>query len=254
LSAFETIGYSIDLESDGSVVLELSGECRDSTSLQLALPAATAAMRNFRVNLGTARRHFPAPLIDFDNLSRALANNSIENKGARATIRCVIDQDICCRLILAIGGSGSSENDPPADMNALDSAERRPSDAGNPLAAPLPGASTDLNLPPGLLERGEQFLASAAKHFGREKSVLVIGKGYSSSQETFRLAGRLRDLAPTLGDWRDAHFFDSSEAELTVVVCLAPIDDLRTLARRIDFARVVAVDDEKRRIVVSPRD
>jgi hypothetical protein len=109
-------------------------------------------------------------------------------------------------------------------------------------------------LPPGILEHGDQSLAAAAKNFGRDKSVMIIGKGFPSSEEASRLADRLKDLAPKLGDWRDGNYFDSFEKELTVVVCLAPIDDLRTLARRIDFARVQSIDDEKRRIVVSPRD
>jgi predicted RNA-binding Zn-ribbon protein involved in translation (DUF1610 family) len=101
-------------------------------------------------------------------------------------------------------------------------------------------------------DQAQQAQDVLAGRFGRERTLMVVGVGFSPTEEG-ELSDRLIDLAKRSGSVRNEINYNTIHSGGWVACVFAPIDDLDAFAKVIDFAVVAQTSPDQRRIYLTPK-
>jgi hypothetical protein len=166
---------------------------------------------------------------------------------------------------LITGGPGNANGAPAAGANAGSGAPANSgapgggsTTGGSPAATtagrqhPRGGLPANFRLPEGLMEDLERAFAQTSQALGREKTAVIIADGFAETAEQDRIQKRLNEIAAEYGAFDGQRSWADSR-DLTVVGVIGPVASLDELASKIDFGKVLAIEEEKRRIYVAPK-
>ena len=129
---------------------------------------------------------------------------------------------------------------------------------GNPGATaavrqhPRGGMPSNFRVPAGLMENLDLAFAQMTQTLGRDRVAVVIADGFAETADQERIQKRINEIAAEYGAF-DGHRSWADSSDLTVVGVLGPVKSLDELASKIDFGKVIAIEEDKRRIYVGPK-
>ncbi|HVJ83247.1 MAG TPA: hypothetical protein VNC50_19435 [Planctomycetia bacterium] len=117
---------------------------------------------------------------------------------------------------------------------------------------PRGGMPANFRVPAGLMENLDLAFAQMTQSLGRERVAVIIADGFAETADQERIQKRINEIAAEYGAF-DGHRSWAESSDLSVVGVLGPVKSLDELASKIDFGKVIAIEEEKRRIYVGPK-